>query len=229
MAGDLAAILPLPKAFADDSGAVFVPVAGEAPLVRVVRTMLGVAVVAVAPGIFDAVRETLADQGLSSVAVVAADSPGLRAQCVAAGLRHLEGQARNVLIHDIRRPLTPAGVRDRVIAALRAGDPIVMPVSAVTDSVKAVDARGAVTATIDRTTLRSVQYPRGFAADQLLRLFDGRACDDFAELDAVLRAGAPLTVVDGDSDGFAIELPRDSAFVEAIIACRNTDPDPAEG
>ena len=227
MAEGLAAILPLPKSLAD--GAVFAAVAGQAPLTRVVRTMRGVAVVAVAPGMVDAVRETLAAQGLSSAAVVAADGPGLRAQCLAAGLRHLAGRAENVLIHDIRRPLTSAGVRDRVIAALRAGDPIVMPVVAVTDSVKAVDTRSAVTATIDRSTLRAVQYPRGFAAYQLLRLLDGRASDDFGELDEVLRIGAPLTVVEGDSDGFAIELPRDSAFVEAIIDCRHTDPDPAEG
>jgi 2-C-methyl-D-erythritol 4-phosphate cytidylyltransferase len=98
----------------------------------------------------------------------------------------------------------------------------------VTDSVKAVDARGAVTATIDRSTLRAAQYPRGFAVDQLLGLLDGRASDDFDELDEALRAGAPLTVVDGEPDGFAVELPRDSTFVEAIIACRQPDPHPGE-
>ena len=223
MTEELAAILPLPKSVAD--AAVLAPVVGETALSRVVRMMRGVVVVGADPGMVEVVRESLAGQGLSAVAVVAADGPGLRAQCVAAGLRHLAGRARSILIHDIRRPLGQAGVRDRVIAALQAGEPIVMPVLAVTDSVKAVDTRGAVTATIDRSTLRAVQYPRGFAAGRLSRLLDGRASDDFSELDEVLRVGAPLTLVDGDPDGFAVELPRDRAFVEAIIACRDTAPE----
>ncbi|GAC1397347.1 MAG: 2-C-methyl-D-erythritol 4-phosphate cytidylyltransferase [Mycobacterium sp.] len=229
MAGDLAAILPLPKSFAENSGAVVVPVAGQTPLTRVVRTMLGVVVVAVAEPLADEVRETLAAQGLSSVAVVVADDPGARAQCVAAGLRQLGGRARNVLIHDVRQPVTPASLRDRVVAALQAGGAVVMPVLDVTDSVKAVDARGAVTAAIDRSTLRTVQYPRGFAVDELSQLLAGRASDDFDELDEALRTAASLTVVDGDPDAFIVELPRDGAFVEAIIACRQADRHPADG
>jgi 2-C-methyl-D-erythritol 4-phosphate cytidylyltransferase len=224
MPADPAAILPLPTCYADDSGAVFTAVAGRPSLARVVATMPGAAVVAVAAPIVGAVRDTLAAQGLSSAAVVAADNPGTRAQCLAAGLAYLDGLAPAILIYDIRRPLTPAALRDRAIDALRAGASIVLPVSAVTDSVKAVDARGAVTATVERSTLRAVQYPRGFAVDELVRLLAGRASEDFDELDEALRIGAPLTVVEGDPDGFAVELPRDSAFVEAIIACRDGDP-----
>jgi 2-C-methyl-D-erythritol 4-phosphate cytidylyltransferase len=97
-----------------------------------------------------------------------------------------------------------------------------MPVLAVTDSVKAVDARGSVTGTLDRSTLRAVQYPRGFTADQLSQLLAGRTSDEFDELDAALHIGTPITLVDGDSDAFVVELPRDAAFVEAILACRPT-------
>jgi 2-C-methyl-D-erythritol 4-phosphate cytidylyltransferase len=107
-----------------------------------------------------------------------------------------------------------------VIAALLAGSPVVMPVLAVTDSVKAVDANGAVTDTLDRSTLRTVQYPRGFAIDELNRLLDGRTSDDFDELDAALRTGTQITLVDGDADAFVVELPRDTDYVEAIIASR---------
>jgi len=116
-----------------------------------------------------------------------------------------------------------------VAAALRAGSPVAMPVLSVTDSVKAVDARGSVTGTLDRSTLRAVQYPRGFAVEELSRLLAGRMSDDFDELDESLRTGTPITLVDGDADAFVVELPRDTAFVEAIIACRHTDPRPAEG
>jgi 2-C-methyl-D-erythritol 4-phosphate cytidylyltransferase len=221
MAVDLAAILPLP----DNEEAAFAPLAGEVPLVRVARTMLGTAVVAVAESLVDRVRETLAAQGLSAVGVVAAEGSGSRAQCLAAGLRYVTDEQRYVLIHDIRRPLAPASLRDRVIAALRAASPIVMPVLAVTDSVKAIDARGSVTGTLDRSTLRAVQHPRGFAVDQLSGLLAGCMSDDFDELAESLRAGTPITFVPGDADAFVVELPRDTAYVEAIIACRH----PADG
>ncbi|MDT5332656.1 MAG: 2-C-methyl-D-erythritol 4-phosphate cytidylyltransferase [Mycobacterium sp.] len=222
MAVDLAAIVPLPAAYVDNAAAAFGPLAGEAPLARVVRTMRGEAVVAVAEPLVGAVHESLAAHGLSAVGVAVAEDPGSRAQCLASGLHYLEDQPRHVLIHDIRRPLAPESVRDRVIAGLKAGGCVVMPVLAVTDSVKAVDASGSVTGTLDRSTLRAVQYPRGFTAGQLSQLLAGNAEDEFDELDAVLRTGAPITLVDGDADAFVVELPRDAAFVEAIIACRPT-------
>jgi len=179
-------------------------------------------VVAVAEPHIDAVRESLAAHGLSDVGVAVAEDPGSRAQCLAAGLQYLKDAPRHVLIHDLRRPLAPASLRDRVISALQAGSPVVMPALAVTDSVKAVDARGSVTGTLDRSTLRAVQYPRGFSTDQLSQLLAGRSSDEFDELDESLRTGTPITIVDGGSDAFAVELPRDAAFVEAIIACRPT-------
>jgi 2-C-methyl-D-erythritol 4-phosphate cytidylyltransferase len=219
MAVDLAAILPLPATYVDNAAAAFASLAGTAPLARVVRAMRGAAVVAVAEPLVGAVRESLAAHGLSAVYVAVAEDPGSRAQCLAAGLHYLQDQPRHVLIHDIRRPLAPEGVRDRVIAGLQAGNPVVMPVLAVTDSVKAVDASGSVTETLDRSTLRAVQYPRGFTADQLSQLLAGTS-DEFDELNESLRTGTPITFVDGDSDAFVVELPRDAAFVEAIITCR---------
>jgi 2-C-methyl-D-erythritol 4-phosphate cytidylyltransferase len=217
MSGELAAILPLPEVFVDNA---FAPLAGETPLIRVARTMLGAAVVSVAAPLVDRVRESLAAQGLSAFSVVAAESPGSRAQCLGAALAHFNDHLGHVLIHDVRRPLAPAGLRDRVIAALRAGSPVVMPALPVTDSMKVVDTRGSVTGTLDRSTLQAVQYPRGFTADRLAQLLAGRATDDFDELDEALRVGAPITFVDGDADAFVVELPRDTAYVEAVIAER---------
>jgi 2-C-methyl-D-erythritol 4-phosphate cytidylyltransferase len=217
MSDGLAAILPLPTALADSA---FASLAGETLLVRLARGMSGAAVVAVAAPLADRVREALAAQGLSAVGVVMAEEPGLRAQCLAAGLQHFHEPPRHVLIHDVRRPLAPESLRDRVIDALLAGRPIVMPTLAVTDSVKAVDANGSVTDTLDRSTLRTVQYPRGFTVDELSRLLAGRISEDFDELDEALRSGTPITMVDGDADAFVVELPRDAAYVEAIMASR---------
>ena len=228
MAVELSAIVPLPIAVGDIRAAVFTPLAGEPPLVRILRTMLGAviepaAVVATAEPLVDDVRECLAAHGLSVGVVVAA---GTRAQCLTAGLEYLERKSissRHVLIHDVRRPLASAGLCDRVIAELRRGSAVVMPTLPLTDSVKAVDARGSVTGTLARSRLRAVQYPRGFATDQLAQLLNQRVATEFDELEEAIRAGVPITVVDGDSDAFVAELPRDAAFVEAIIACRRTD------
>jgi 2-C-methyl-D-erythritol 4-phosphate cytidylyltransferase len=217
MATDVAAILPLPTTFTGDATP-FVPVAGAPPLVRVARTMPGAAVVATAESLADQVRESLVTHGLSAVGVAVAEGPGSRAHCLAAGLQYLTEQPRHVLIHDVCRPLAPTSLRDRVIGALHAGNPVVMPMLAVTDSVKAVDARGSVTATLDRSTLRSVQYPRGFTAVHLSELLAQRISDEFDELDEALRGGSPISYVEGDSGAFAVELPRDAAFVEAVIA-----------
>jgi 2-C-methyl-D-erythritol 4-phosphate cytidylyltransferase len=225
---ELSAIVPLPMAVAVNRAAVFAPVAGQAPLVRVVRAMLGAAaeprsvVVATADALVDNVRESLAAHQLSIGVAVTTDAVG-RAQCLAAGLEYLEREqisSQYVLIHDIRRPLTSTAPQDRVIAELRRGSTVVMPALPLTDSVKAVDTRGSVTGTLDRSALRAVQYPRGFTADQLARLLTGRASDEFDELDEAIRAGVPITIVDGDPDAFVVDLPSDAAFVEAIITCR---------
>jgi 2-C-methyl-D-erythritol 4-phosphate cytidylyltransferase len=218
MASDLAAILPLPTTLAEPA---FAPLAGEAPVLRLARTMVGAAVIVAAEPVAGVLRETLGAHGLSAVDVAVTEEPGTRAGHLAAGLQHLEDEPRHVLIYDIRRPLAPATLRDRVVAALAAGNPVVMPVLAVTDSVKVVDGRGTVTGTLDRTMLRSVQYPRGFTVAHLSQLLAQRTSDEFDELDESLRAGAPITFVDGDADAFVVELPMDAAFVEAIIACRN--------
>ena len=224
----MGAILPLPIAIADNRLAAFTPLAGEVLLVRILRTMLRAVpeqatVIAAAEPLVDDVRECVAAHRLS-VGVAAA--AGTRAQCLTAGLEYLDRESvspQHVLIHDIRRPLASAGMCERVIAELRNGSDVVMPMLAMTDSVKAVDAAGSVIRTFDRSALRSVQFPRGFATDQLARLLAQSTSDEFDELEETGRAGVPIAVVDGEADAFVADLPRDTAFVEAIIACRPTD------
>src|ERR1700738_1425038 len=124
MAVDLAAIVPLPAMYVDNVAATVDRLAGEAPLARVVRTMRGTAVVAVAEPLVGAVRESLAAHGLSAVDVAVAENPGSRAQCLKAGLDYLKDRPPHVLIHDTRRPLGADGVRDRVIAGPQGGRPV---------------------------------------------------------------------------------------------------------
>jgi 2-C-methyl-D-erythritol 4-phosphate cytidylyltransferase len=217
----LAAIVPL----APSASGALAPLAGVPPLLRVVRNLLesvadpSAVVVAAADRLIDDVRDLLAGAEVSLAPVA---EPATRAQCLAAGLELVRRQdpARSVLVHDLRQPLPSREACDRVVARLLEGDPVVLPVLPVTDSVKAVDANGSVAATVDRATLRVVQYPRGFAVDQLAGLLASAAADDVDEVNAAIRAGSRITVVDGDPEAFTAELPRDTPFIEAVIATR---------
>jgi 2-C-methyl-D-erythritol 4-phosphate cytidylyltransferase len=109
-----------------------------------------------------------------------------------------------------------------VLAALNAGGDVVVPILPMTDSVKTVDELGSVLGTVDRSTLQTVQYPRGFAAAvlwQLISVSPDSASDDVDEFDAALRAGLDIDVVAGDANAFQVELPRDAHLLEAVIAC----------
>src|SRR5690606_41379376 len=59
--------------------------------------------------------------------------------------------------------------RSAVIEALSGGAQAVVPVLPLADTVKQVDADGVVTGTPDRSSLRAVQTPQGFAEPLLRR------------------------------------------------------------
>ncbi|MEW5811945.1 MAG: 2-C-methyl-D-erythritol 4-phosphate cytidylyltransferase [Actinomycetota bacterium] len=220
---DVVAILPVPAHLADRADAVLVPVAGEAALTRVVRALTGVArvVVAAAPSLADPARELLAAQGFPETMVVTAAAPGDAAHCVAAALAR-DVVVGHVLVHDIGWPLVDPDVVGRVVAALREGAHWVAPARPVTDSIKAVDGDGVVVATLDRAELEVMQYPRGFAVDTLARSVSGATATRFDDLDTVLSARAPLTLVPGDPHAFGVELPRDADFLAAVIESRQS-------
>ncbi|MGZ5377543.1 MAG: IspD/TarI family cytidylyltransferase [Mycobacterium sp.] len=226
---DVSVVIPLPISVADNTAAAFLPLVAQPPLVRVVRTLLGAVtepgriVVAAAETLVDEVRAALASEDLTSVTVAAVDGGASRADCLAAALeclRQASFSTTHVLVHDISSPLVSADVAQRVVAGMRGGGTVVMPELPVTDSVKAVDVHGSVTATVDRSVLRAIQFPRGFAIDALDGLLAHRTSDAFDEIAVAIGAAAPITFVGGDPDAFRAELPRDAEFIEAIIASR---------
>ncbi|MDT5336216.1 MAG: 2-C-methyl-D-erythritol 4-phosphate cytidylyltransferase [Mycobacterium sp.] len=222
------AIVPLTHA-GDFEGAT-TPVAGEAPLVRVVRSVLDAVadervVVATVPALAAATVECLRAAGLAT-AVAVAPEPESRQRVIRAGLEHLGAEAHtavSVLVCDHRYPLAPGQLAERVLAALADGHDVVVPILPVTDTVKAVDELGSVLSTVDRSALRTVQYPRGFTASalwQLISVSAASASDDLDEFDAALLAGLDIGTVDGDANAFQVELPRDAHLLDAVIACR---------
>jgi 2-C-methyl-D-erythritol 4-phosphate cytidylyltransferase len=124
-----------------------------------------------------------------------------------------------VLVHDAARALTPPELVVRVVEALRAGYPAVVPALPVPDTIKAVDALGAVLATPQRAGLRAVQTPQGFATELLLRAYQQAGAAEFTD-DASLveHIGGQVQVVDGDPLAFKITTRLDLLLAQAIVS-----------
>ena len=230
-----------------------VEVAGESLVRRAARGLLssGVVdhVVVTSPAEhLDRFRDEVV--GISALGVYGAievvpGSPDSRQASVALGLSAAiaaRPDALVVLVHDAARALTPPEVVRRVVAAVRAGRDAVVPALPVTDTVKEIAGPGrgdpgdapagdvpveAVVGTPDRTRLRAVQTPQGFAIAALLaahRLGADRATDEAraASDDAGLveAAGGAVVVVQGDPRAMKITTPVDLALAEVLAAVR---------
>lgn len=210
------AVIPLAGVTAD---AALSPVAGVPAVARVVSALqecVGVERTVVVAGRGVAAVRT----AVPGVAVLECPPPATRAQCLALALDHLGVEGFSpVLVGDHRAPLASAETAARVLAGLVAGAEVAVPALPMTDTVKSTDAGGAVRDTVDRETLRIVQYPRGYAATTLRAALAGadESCDEFA---AVLAAGVRVAMVAGDADAVTAELPADVPLLEAIIATR---------
>ena len=170
-----------------------------------------------------------ADMGIR----VVAGSSASRQASVALGLKAaLEAcpRAAVVLVHDAARALTPPETVRRVVAAVRAGHDAVVPALAVTDTVKEVaPVAGSgveiVVGTPDRSRLRAVQTPQGFAVAALVRAHElgaARGADEAlaASDDAGLveAAGGRVVVVEGDPLALKVTTPLDLALAELLAA-----------
>lgn len=126
-----------------------------------------------------------------------------------------------VLIHDAARPLVPAALIARVLAAL-ADHPGAAPALPVTDALWR-GAGGLVAGTQDREGLFRAQTPQGFRYADLVAAYaahPGPAADDVA----VARAhGLDVAIVAGDEDNLKLTWPEDFARARAILKGRAMD------
>jgi 2-C-methyl-D-erythritol 4-phosphate cytidylyltransferase/2-C-methyl-D-erythritol 2,4-cyclodiphosphate synthase len=143
-----------------------------------------------------------------------------RQASVGAGLEALQSHNPDlVLVHDAARPFASDALITRAISAGRASGAAV-PVIAVADTVKTIDAAGHVTGTIDRTHLRMVQTPQAFAFAALLgahRRANAAGRDDFTD-DAALAEWAGIRVSTFEGEAKNVKLTTDDDFVRADAA-----------
>jgi 2-C-methyl-D-erythritol 4-phosphate cytidylyltransferase len=117
-----------------------------------------------------------------------------------------------VLVHDVARPLAPPALFRAVVAAVRSGHDLAVPVLPLADTVKLVDGAGLVRGTPDRTGLRVVQTPHALgcvpvAADAgLLGVAGERAA-----------AGRVVHAVEGDPLAFAVRSAWDLELAELLV------------
>ena len=143
-----------------------------------------------------------------------------RQASVRAGLQALERHRPDlVLVHDAARPFASDAMITRAIAAAGTTGAAV-PVIAVADTVKTVDATGCVTGTIDRTHLRMVQTPQAFGFSALLDAHQRATAagrDDFTD-DAALAEWAGLKVTTFKGEAGNVKLTTDDDFSRAEVA-----------
>jgi 2-C-methyl-D-erythritol 4-phosphate cytidylyltransferase len=194
----------------------FVDVGGRAMLQRAVTGLLD-------SGVVDRVVVAVPATNIDDAKLLVGDT----ATVVAGGVNRTESvrlalqavdEADLVLVHDAARALTPATLIVRVVEALRAGRPAVIPVLPVCDTIKAVDADGVVIATPERAGLRAVQTPQGFQTALLRRAY-ARAGELPVTDDAsmVEHIGGQVHAVDGDPLAFKITTALDLLLAEAVL------------
>jgi 2-C-methyl-D-erythritol 4-phosphate cytidylyltransferase/2-C-methyl-D-erythritol 2,4-cyclodiphosphate synthase len=142
-----------------------------------------------------------------------------RQASVHAGLEALAPHAPDiVLVHDAARPFASAALTSHAIKAAHATRAAV-PALPVTDTIKTIDAKGFVDATLDRNRLRAIQTPQAFAFADLLaahRKAAQASRDDFTD-DAALAewAGMKVSVFEGEAGNIKITNAGDFARAEA--------------
>lgn len=156
-----------------------------------------------------------------------------RALSVQNGLSALPLDTTIVLVHDAARPLLFGALISRVIAGVKEKGAAI-PGTSLPDTVKRVDEKGRIRATVSRSLqvdgetlsgLTSVQTPQG-ARLSLLKsayaTFDFLSAEPTDEASLLEAAGIPVFVVLGDSDNLKITLREDVERAEQILSKRES-------
>ena len=145
-----------------------------------------------------------------------------RAESALAGVSAVKGSARLIAIHDGARPLVTPEVIERCVYAAR-DNMAAVPVISSTDTLKAVDDKGFVVATVDRAHTVRVQTPQVFDADLIKGALTKAASDGQAITDdcsAIERMGVKAITVQGDVNNIKLTTPDDMLLATAVLKDR---------
>ncbi|MBF0482412.1 MAG: 2-C-methyl-D-erythritol 4-phosphate cytidylyltransferase [Desulfovibrionaceae bacterium] len=134
-----------------------------------------------------------------------------RQDSVLQGLTAVPREVRFVLIHDAARPFVTPKIIEGVVDALMNGSQAVLPMIAVTDTIKRVRG-GLVAETPAREELMAAQTPQGFVRQALAKAFSRALAEDWQVTDDASlaeRAGVAVSVVAGAPENMKITNPED--------------------
>ena len=140
----------------------------------------------------------------------------LRSDSVNLALKSLSPSTKYVLVHDAARALATSDLAQRVLNELNSGESAVIPALNVVDTIKEVDRDGYVRHTPDRSVLRAVQTPQGFAVDVLKRAHEASddATDDAALVEAL---GIKVKTILGEARAMKITNPEDIGMALTLL------------
>ncbi len=222
----------------------FVEVAGRTILEWALRGILGSSapfqIVLVVPADLVDEARSIAEATAGHVAhlVTVTSGSSTRQSSVARGLARVADTARTVLVHDAARCFTPSSQFDLVASAVESLGHGVVPGLPVSDTIKRVDAAGAVVDTVDRSELVAIQTPQGFPRAELDAAYAGALAGsspvDASSVESVpieavpieytddaalfAAAGHEVTVVAGAAEAFKVTTPWDLQRAEMLAA-----------
>ncbi|MGH6861978.1 MAG: bifunctional 2-C-methyl-D-erythritol 4-phosphate cytidylyltransferase/2-C-methyl-D-erythritol 2,4-cyclodiphosphate synthase [Phyllobacterium sp.] len=190
-------------------------IGAQAVLAHTVRSFLDCPLVEHVVVVIHKEDDALFLQALGDLAprVTAVNGGPTRQESTRLGLLALESDAPDhVLIHDGVRPFVSADLLERVIFNLTPHIGV-LPVLAVSDTLKAAGADAMVSATVPRTGLYAAQTPQAFPYGPILKAHDaafaaGRS--DFTDDSAIAEwHGLPVRIVEGSADNTKLTWAKD--------------------
>lgn len=142
-----------------------------------------------------------------------------RQESVWNGLCALPAACTHVLIHDGARCLVDEATIRRCMASVEEYGTGVAAIPAI-DTIKQVNSEEIVTATPDRSCLRTVQTPQGFTVELIRRAHEAAHTDSFLGTDdasLVERLGVPVHLTLGDRSNIKLTTPEDIKMAETFL------------
>lgn len=146
-----------------------------------------------------------------------------RADSVKNGVEATSKDTQFFAIHDGARPLVTPGDIKRVVERAYAIDAATLG-TAVTDTIKVVDADSVITSTPVRDNLKAVQTPQVFSRELYLRAIDNAVENNLSVTDdcsMVEALGEKVEVVLGSAENIKLTTQTDLIFAQAILDLRN--------
>jgi 2-C-methyl-D-erythritol 4-phosphate cytidylyltransferase len=163
-----------------------------------------------------------AEDGLFAKPVTISEGGAERHLSVHEGLKRIPECAEIVAVHDGARPLITPDQIARCIARARECKAVACA-RPVTETLKRVDSRGVIAASLEREGAWIMETPQVFERALLCRAYDGVMREGMLvtdEVSAVQHAGADVFVLDNPEPNLKITYPADLELAAQLLAQR---------